>query len=104
MNAAERAKITSGGTYPAAAAATAVTGIPNLLMELGGLSNSRDVAAWTYSCPAGSNRTLTLVTTSFPDPTIATIAGTKIVANKAPWTAVVAGSVVTVTLPNIVCF
>lgn len=102
VDATERSKNTSGGTYPVASSAKIPT-VTNLLIELGGIDQSRDVADWTYSCTAGSGQTITIVTSPYSSEVIAQLAATKVVSNKAPWTATVAGTTVTVTMANAVC-
>jgi len=98
----ERVRNSNGGVYPVAAAAkiSATAVIEN---ELGGATNSQDVADWTYDCADGSDQTITVVTNSFSDPTVAAIAASKTSSAKTPWVATVAGSVVTFTLANVVC-
>ena len=98
----ERTKASNDNVYPTAASAK-VSSIAMLQNELGGAANSKDVADWTYDCSAGSGQTITLTTTSFQDATVAAIAAQKVNSSLAPWTAAVAGNVVTASLPNVTC-
>jgi len=102
LSATERVKSSNNNVYPVAATANIST-IALLENELGGATNSRDVANWTYDCSAGSGQTITITTTAFDDPTVASIASQKVNTNSAPWTATVAGNIVTATLANVTC-
>lgn len=102
IDAVERSKGSNSNVYPTGSTAK-VSSIDVILNELGGASNSADVADWTFDCSAGSGKTATLVTTAFSDPVVANIASTKITNAKSPWSATVSGSVVTATIDNVVC-
>jgi len=102
VSAIERTKMSNDYAFPTANVAN-LNAVPLVLDELGGVNNSRDVANWTYDCSAGSGQTVTLTTTAFSDPTIANIAANKANTTLRPWTAIVAGSVVSVTLANATC-
>ena len=102
INALERTKMSNSGVYPAASTAKLST-ISMIQNELGGASNSVDVADWTYGCSAGSGKTITLTSTPYDDPTVAAIASQKINSSLSPWTASVSGNTVTAKLANVTC-
>jgi len=98
----ERVKATNGSVYPVASTANIST-ISMIENELGGAANSRDVANWTYNCSSGSGQTITLTTTAFDDPVIASLAAQKVTNALSPWVATATGNTITATLSNVNC-
>ena len=104
ISAIERAKMSNGGTYPAASSDTKLSSFSIVMNEMGGTGASKDVLDWTYKCPAGSDKTITVATTKFDSPEIADLVTRKINNNNQPWTAKDDGdSSVTFELANVVC-
>lgn len=98
----ERTTMSNNNVYPVANTA-AIDSINVITNELGGINNSLDVAKWTYRCTAGAGQRITVVTTAYDDPTVASIASQKVNTSLSPWTSVVAGNVITLTLANVTC-
>lgn len=101
----ESVKASNGGAYPAqAAAATFAAGPAALYNELGNAAGTRDLAGWTYRCPAGGGQTITVVTSDLEDAQVQQSAITKINGRFAPWAAVASGTTgLTITKANVTC-
>ena len=101
----ERTQANNGGTYIAKDSATTITEaeFPELARTLGGDSQIKDIADWTYQCEEGSDKTITIVTKNFMSDVIAKLIEYKINANFAPWHATTIDKHLEISLPNAVC-
>lgn len=100
IGAVERAAGDAGGSYPAAAAATAVSATAAVSNQMGG--NVADLTGWRYGCPAAGT-TATITSTTLSSSVVASLLATKINGSSPNWAASASGSVVTVTKSNILC-
>lgn len=92
----------NGGSYLASAAQT----IPNIQMindSLGGNIGTRDIIAWQYSCAAGLNSNIVLVTEPYSNAEQRRLMVSEINSQLPPWVAVEAGLTIQATRPNSVC-
>lgn len=100
IGAVERAAGDSGGSFPAAAAATAISSTATVSNQMGG--NTADLSGWKYGCPAAGT-TATITTGTLSSATVASLLATKINGSSPNWSASASGSVVTITKSNILC-
>lgn len=100
----ERSANFNNGIYPASASAR-LDAIPVLANSLGGANGPgiKDVAAWTYSCSAGADTTITLTTSNYNNTVIRDQLVTQVNKALAPWTAVASGNRVVMSLSNVTC-
>lgn len=90
----------NGNAYPVGSGA--ISGA--LLTSLGGATAVRDLTGWTYSCTAGSGKTITIVTTDFESTDVQADLINKINGRVQGWTAAASGTAgVTATKANVTC-
>lgn len=100
IGAVERAAGDAGGSYPSAAAGTAVSSTLAVSNQMGG--NTADLAGWQYGCPAAGTQA-TITSTTLSSTVVANLLASKINGSSPNWHAGAAGSVVTITKSNILC-
>lgn len=100
IGAVERASGDAGGSFPAAAAATAISSTAAVSNQMGG--NTADLAGWKYSCLAAGT-TATITTTTLASNTVASLLASKVNGSSPNWAASATGAVVTITKSNILC-
>lgn len=104
QSALETVKSSNAGAYPAQAAAAAFSAGPAALYnELGGANGTKDLAGWTYRCPAGAGQSLVIVTSNMESTEVAKAALTKLNGRMAPWVATLSGTALTITKSNVTC-
>lgn len=99
-NALEESRVNNGGAYPVGAGAIA----GSLLTTLGGANATKDLTGWTYTCASGSNKTITIVTTSFESPEVQADLINKIAGRVQGYTAVASGTnALSITKTGVTC-
>ncbi|MDD4969845.1 MAG: type II secretion system protein [Paludibacter sp.] len=92
----------NGAAYPSGTGAISTT--TSLYNALGGATATKDLTGWTYSCTAGSGKTMTIVTTPFESAEVQSSLVDKINGRALPWTAAASGTnAVTITKTNVTC-
>jgi len=89
----DRTKAMNGNVYMAQTnQKISASAMKKLQNSLGGASNSKDVAGWTYNCASGTSSTLTVTTTPYDSATVRDLVIDMVISNNAPWTAAASGT------------
>lgn len=100
----ERVKNTFNNGAYAQSAQTAIPNIQALVDSMGGARATNDVATWTYSCAAGANSQINIVTEVYSSPEKLRLIVGQINSQLSPWTALDNGDqTITISRPNSVC-
>ena len=91
------------GAYLTQATATSIGSIQTLKDMMGGDVGATTVAGWTYQCPNGVNKTLTIVTDTYTDAAKQRQVVNGINAQHAPWRASLDGNKIRIVNTPVTC-